>query len=96
MGKYKEGVELSENQAVVVFGGKVNVTSGFHDGTAAMMFQELNEKFPVGTELSVSSWDREKPTVGLIFGSTESIDAVIKALEHLKERKESYELQRNA
>lgn len=96
MGKYKEGVKLSEDQAVVVFGGKVNVASGFHDGTAAIMFQELNEKFPVGTELPISSWDMEKPTVGLIFDNTESLDAVIKALEHLKERKESYELQRNA
>lgn len=96
MGKYKEGVKLSENQALVVFGGKVNVASGLYDGTGAIMFQELNEKFPVGTELPISSWDREKPTVGLIFDNTESLDAVIKALEHLKERKESYELQRNA
>lgn len=96
MGKYKEGVELSEDQASVVFGGKVNVASGFHDGTGVIMFQELDEKFPVGTELPISSWDREKPTVGLIFDNTESLDAVIKALEHLKERKESYELQRNA
>ena len=95
MGKYKEGVKLSEDQAVVVFGGKVSVASGFHDGTAAIMFQELNEKFPVGTELPISLWDMEKPTVGLIFDNTESLDAVIKALEHLKERKESYELQRN-
>lgn len=96
MGKYKEGVELFENQALVVFGGKVNVASGFHDGTGAIMFQELDEKLPVGTELPISSWDRGKPTVGLIFDNTESLDAVIKALEHLKERKESYELQRNA
>lgn len=82
-GIYNDG----ESSIFIIFGGKINIGIGTmkYDNYKAIGFQELNKKVEIGTEYA-EAWDKNKPTIHLLFDKKEEIDAVINGLKKLREK----------
>ena len=69
----------------VAFGGKIHVCTRYLDNVNkyCLSFQELNKKVEVGGEFS-EEWNKDKPSVYLIFNGKKEIDVLIKHLNAIK------------
>lgn len=82
-GIYNDG----ESSIFIIFGGKINILIGTmkYDNYKTIGFQELNKKVEIGTEYP-EPWDKNKPTIHLLFDKKEEIDVVINNLKKLREK----------
>lgn len=89
----ESGLYCSEDEknAYVVFGGKINTVAAKDDEEkiVAILLQELDKKLEIGTKKS-EDWDKEKPTIHLIFNNTKSIDVLIDLLQSAKQQLNNY------
>lgn len=86
--EFESGIYGSEQGDIfVLFGGKIGVGGGYHKQTRThtLLFQELDNKYEVGTE-KPELYKKEKPSVFLLFNKEEEVDVVIKALNVVKEK----------
>lgn len=76
------------NKSIIIFGdGKILITSaiGTNTGTGKIFFDELEEPMEIGTKIKNLNTKELPHPIEFIFEKTESIDALIEALNNCKE-----------
>ena len=82
----ENGIFLSENRTLVVFGGTIGVTYGtLKDGDMVLLLQETGVHNEIGANIP-HLYDENKKHVMLIFDNTKSVDVVINHLKEIKEK----------
>lgn len=83
----ESGVYISYDKNIisVVFGGRIGLSLNKRNEYKLLGLQQLDKKYNVGESIK-EKWNCSKLSVNLLFDNEKSIDALIEALDKLKEK----------
>ena len=79
--------DLASNEDFVVFGGRIARSVGWNEDRKEVLLHFLlaDKIYEVGCQVSKSTFNNNKPQVGLVFNNPQSVDILIRDLEYIKD-----------